>query len=193
MPILKLSPEWTLGENSTKTKNSNSPLGVAGNYRTVEVMRGLARSRSTNPLVRELALAILQSRNVESQDYVNEALAIGQFIQQKVRYVRDINGVETVHDPLTMIDQIKRGTAQGDCDDMSLIIATLLLSIGHQPFFRIVKYQNGNSGGFQHIYVVVYEKNHDDTRKKRVVLDAILKRKAIGTEVPHSSGEVIAV
>ena len=92
MPILKLEPEWMLGENLTQTQNSTAPGGIAGNYKTVEVMQGLARDRSTNPAVRELALAILMNYSVGSQDFVNEALAIGQYVQEKVRYVRDING-----------------------------------------------------------------------------------------------------
>ncbi len=191
MPILKLEPEWVLGENQTEVKNGSTPKGIAGNYKTVDIMKRLARERSSQPLVRELALQIVQQSNVPSQDYIKEALAIGRYVQTKMRYIRDINGIETVHDPLTMIDQLKRGSAQGDCDDMSLLIATLLLSIGHQPYFRIVKYKNDSQAGFQHIYVVVYERNHGDKKQTRVVLDAILKRAPIGTEVKHAVGEEI--
>src|ERR1035437_3006323 len=191
MPILKLEPEWSLGENQTQVKNSTEPNGPAGNYKRVEIMIGIARNRSSNPIVRELALMIVSAAGVKSQDFINEALAIGAFVKNKVRYVRDINGIETVHDPLTMIDQIRRGSAQGDCDDMALLIATLLLSIGHSPFFRIVKYNGNTNGCFQHIYVVVYEKNWGMSKPKRIVLDAILKRSEIGTEVPNSFGEEI--
>ena len=188
MPILRLNPIMELG-NTPQTHNSNLPTGVAGSLATVDKLKELARFRSRHPLVRELALRILEHYGVESQNYYDEAYAIGDFVKKNVRYVRDINGIETVHDPVMLIDQLKRGKAHGDCDDMSLLIATLLLSIGHQPFYRIVKYYEG-MGPYQHIYVVVYEQNWREP-KKRLVLDAILKRSPIGTEVPHKSGKEI--
>lgn len=154
-------------------------------------MKRVAHARKSHPLVRELALNILSHHNVPSHDYAKEALAIGKYVKHKVRYVRDIAGMEQLHDPLTMIDQIRRGTSQGDCDDMSLLVATLLLSIGHKPFFRIVRYKS-NTGPFQHIYVVAYE-NDSGKERQRIVLDAILKKKAIGTEVNHVSGKEIRV
>ena len=147
--------------------------------------------RKSHPLVRQLALNILHWHNIKSQDYVEEARAIAKYVKEKVRYVRDIAGMEQLHDPLTMIDQLKRGTAQGDCDDMSLLIATLLLSIGHRPFFRIVKYKR-DAPSYSHIYVVVYEKNWGQ-KPVRISLDAILKRSPIGTEVPHVEGREFRV
>ncbi len=146
-------------------------------------MRRVAHARKSHPLVRQLALNILEWHKVPSQDYVEEAKAIGKYVKDKVRYVRDIAGMEQLHDPITMIDQIQRGVAQGDCDDVSLLIATLLLSVGHRPVFRVVKYKKENPT-FNHIYVVSYEKNWGG-KPQRVVLDAILKRSPIGTEVKH--------
>lgn len=192
MPIFKVQPEWMLGANTPQVKNSQLAPGYFGNLETVDAIKLLARARSRDPRVRELALLILKMSGVKSQNYFDEARAIGQFVQKKVRYVRDINGVETLHDPLTMIDQIKRGEAQGDCDDMSLLTAALLLSVGHQPFVRIVRYK-GNNGPYQHIYVVVYEKNYGESNRRRLVLDCILKRSVIGTEVPHSSGDEVKI
>lgn len=192
MPILSIPPEWLLGD-TPEVKNGTLPNGQAGNYATVRMMQKVARQRARHPLVRELALRILEHYNVKSQDYVNEAFAIGDFVKNKVRYVRDINGVETLHDPLTLIDQIRKGIAHGDCDDQSLLIASLLISIGHQPYFAIVQYHNNPNGGFNHIYVVVYEKNWSDTKRKRIVLDAILKRSKIGTEVKFKNKKEIKI
>lgn len=180
-----------LGENSTQVAHTQLPKGVSANLETVEIMKRVARARATHPQIRELALAILKHANVPSQNYIQEAMAIGKYVQKKVRYVRDIEGVEQLHDPVTMIDQLRRGFAMGDCDDMSLLIATLLLSIGHQPYFRIVRYGK-NAGPYHHIYVVVYEKDWRQP-KKRIVLDAILKRSPMGTEVPHTSGKEIKI
>lgn len=190
MPILKQTIEQRLGENLPQTSNQDVGRGVFANLKTVEIMQRVAHERKSHPLVRQLALLILEDAKVPSQHYIDEAKAIGRFIQKKVRYVRDIEGVETLHDPLTMIDQIKKGVAQGDCDDMALLIATLLLSVGHEPYFTIVKYQAG--GPYAHIYVTVYERNWQSP-KSRVVLDAIMKRHPIGHEVRFAEKKEIKV
>lgn len=101
--------------------------------------------------------------------------------------MRDPENIEYLVDPVDMAKNMKNGTAQGDCDDMALMTATLLLTIGHQPFFRAVRYEQP-LGNYNHIYVVDYEKNPYDG-KKRIVLDCILKDKPIGSEVSHQNGE----
>lgn len=115
-----------------------------------------------------------------------EAKVIGEFIQQKVRYVKDPYGIEQLHDPVMMIEHITRGTATGDCDDMTLLTATLLMSIGIVPKFRCVRYQT-KTGHFNHIYLVVYE-GRGFGKKQRLAIDCIIKDKPIGYEVPHMSG-----
>lgn len=177
--------------NSPKVSEGELPPGINGNLKTLDIMKKMARQRACHPSVRELALRILEYYNVPSQDYYKEAYAIGDYIKRKVRYVRDIKDVETLQDPVMLIEQMRRNQAQGDCDDMSLLIATLLLSIGHQPYYRVARYFEGN-GPYQHIYVVVYEKNWKQP-KKRLVIDAILKRDKIGTEVIQKSGKEFKV
>lgn len=188
MPIFKLPPEWLLGQapSVASTEVTDGPLG---NLETVQLMRQVARDRSRHPIVRELALQILLNSHVKSNYYLEESRAIGQYVQSKVRYVRDPAGMEQLQDPTMMIERIQRGEAQGDCDDMALLIATLLLSIGHHPFFKIVRYKS-NNGPYNHIYVVDYEKNGRGPRG-RIVLDAIVKDRPIGFEVKSKNGEEI--
>lgn len=162
------------------------PAGKAGNIQTLNLMRRVAHQRKGHPLVRRLALAILEQRQIPSHYHLEEARAIGQFVQSRVRYVKDGYGVEQLHDPLLMIDQIERGIATGDCDDMTLLAATLMMSIGIVPMFRCVRY-NTRFGHYNHIYLVVYEKN-GPSKKMRLVIDPIVKDKPIGYEVPHLSG-----
>lgn len=176
-------------KNLPKVTQMGLADGARGNYQTVEVMREIAHKMKGHPLVREMALFILRNAKIKSQNFVDEARAIGQFVQKNVRYVRDTAGIEQLHSPVLMIEQIRKGIAQGDCDDMSLLIATLLLSVGATPYFRIVRYK-GSSGPFNHIYVVVEDKNFRGT-KERLSIDAIIKDRAIGYEVPHKSGEEI--
>lgn len=164
------------------------PDGKAGNVSTINFMRKTARSRAGSPLVRELALSILRFYNVPSSHYASEALAIGDYVKNSVRYVRDPSGIEYLQDPTMLIEQLKTANgAQGDCDDMACLIAALLLSIGHEPFFRAARYNNGTDN-YNHIYVVDYEKNKG-SQVQRIVLDAIVKDKPIGYEVPQASGD----
>ena len=179
-------PEHNLG-NLPKISEKNIGDGLKGNLDTIKFMKKVARIRVSDPIIRKLALNILLKYRVPSNYYVDEALAIGDYVKEKVRYVRDPDGVEYLQDPVDMVKNIRDGTAQGDCDDMALLAATLLLSIGHQPYFRAVRYA-GSFGNFNHIYVVDYDRN-PYKQKLRIVLDCILKDKQIGFEIKHSSGE----
>jgi hypothetical protein len=192
MPILKLKPEMMLG-NTPEVKNTKVGDGVQGNLDTLDIMIRKARESSRLPKVRELALRIILANNLKSQHYKDEALAIGQYVKDNLRYVRDIDKVETLIDPLTIIDQLQRNEAFGDCDDMSMFIASLLLSIGHQPYFRIVKYVNDPMRSYSHVYVVDYERNQGEKSKQRIVLDAIIKTKPIGYEIPHAVGKEVKI
>jgi hypothetical protein len=166
--------------------------GARGNYKTVDYMKTIARKVNGHPEVRQLAENILNYYSTPDMYYFDEALAIGEYVQKFVRYVRDPQGIEMLTDPVTMIDKLKRNEAFGDCDDMALLIATLLLSIGHQPYFAIVKY-NKNNKSYQHIYVVVYTKNYGEKKNRRLVLDAIAKQYPIGFEVPSEFKKEIKV
>lgn len=169
------------------------PDGKAGNLQTILRMQAAARAAAASPLIRELALNILASAGVRSSFYADEALAIGQFVKLYVRYVRDPSGIEYLQSPVMMIQQMRTaGGSQGDCDDMATLTAALLLSVGHEPFFRAVRYQGNNSSNYNHIYVVDYEKNRGGPRR-RIVLDTIVKDRPIGYEVPHGSGDEYAV
>jgi len=157
------------------------------------MMKRIARQRSGDPLIRRLALNILQQAQIPSHHFVDEALAIGDYVKRKVRYVRDPNNIEYLQDPVDLVKHIQNNTAQGDCDDQALLTITLLLSVGVQPFLRAVRYTDLSSGGnYNHIYVVVYERNPYG-QKQRIVLDCILKNKPIGFEVKHASGDEFSV
>ena len=171
--------------------------GINGNLDTVEVMKKMAREYSRHDLVKRLATNILHHKNIPSHHYLDEAKAIGDFVKRHVRYVKDPVGTESLTAPDMMIRMMKEvGYSMGDCDDMALLTAALLMSIGIHPRFRTVRYR-GNTGNFSHIYVVVYEKNVSNTDSpgptKRLVIDCIIKDKPIGYEIKHASGQEFPV
>lgn len=186
-------PLYNLGNLPTQILKSLRD-GNAGNLDTASEMIRIARERYSHPKVRELSKGILSLYKTKPQNFYDECIAIGEWTQKMLSYLKDPLGLETIQDPVMLIDQLeKRGEAYGDCDDMALFIITLLLSIGHQPYLVLARYPSYNSG-FQHIYVCVYQKNYrEQGNPRRLVLDAIVTDKKIGYEVPSSYTKEIKV
>ena len=164
-----------------KAKEYEIADGQKGNEQTIKAMSIIANARKKHPAIRALALKII--KDIPSNNSLDEAKAIGSWVRDNIKYVKDPVDVEVITDPLAILS-----IAAEDCDGISLLIATLLLAIGHQPKFRAVRYQS-NSGPYNHIYVVDYAANGLLAgSKKRLVLDGILKESPMGTELRHASG-----
>ncbi len=189
MPILSIPIKWQMGE-TPNVESTEIPNNIKGNYQTVSAMKSVAVKRSGDPRVRQMAVMILNNYNVKSHNYRDESIAVGDFVKKNMAYVRDPRGIEQLQDPVKMVNDIVNGVARGDCDDMSLLIVTLLLSIGHDPRLRAIRYSP--RGPFNHIYVVDYERNGFE-KPRRIVLDAIMKHAPIGYEIPHQFGEEFEV
>lgn len=174
-------------------KQFGSPLssGERGNFQTIEEIKRIAHEKKSSPIIRNFTQNILNSKKTRSQNYYDECKAIGEYVQKTFDYVRDPRGDEFIIDPELAVDMIQRGNARGDCEDMSLLIATCLLNIGAQPYFTIVRYPRAKAG-WQHIYVTVKENNLFKPKKK-LVLDAIIKHEPIGYEVPFAERKYIKV
>lgn len=117
--------------------------GDLGTLDTLTIMQALVREGKSNNLVRQLTARLV--RNLPQKDYIGEARIIQAFVRDNVRYVRDIRGMETVHAPEFII---KNG--YGDCDDKSVLAASMLESIGHKTRFTVV---GPGTRGFCHVYV----------------------------------------
>lgn len=194
MRFFTKSKQTTLGEfNPANTKNESYEVrnGKMGSIDTVSLMCKIAREESTNKEVRDFAIEILNHYGTSSHNHLDEAVAIGTYIRDHVRYVKDIDNVEMLTQPRLLMQRIEGGVARGDCDDMALLTATLLLSIGIVPYFKIVRWTE-TSGNFNHIYVMVYERNYQQ-KPVWVALDCIIKDKPIGTEMDYKSAEMIKV
>lgn len=77
--------------------------------------------------------------------WIAEISALHRFVRDQIRYVKDINGVETVH----TADAVLR-IGSGDCDDKSVLLASLLESIGHPTRFVAVGFQPDH---YSHVFV----------------------------------------
>lgn len=117
--------------------------GKLGIIQTLKVMRDLARRYKTHPAVRNAATVALAP--VPSKSWRAEARAVFEWVRNNIRYTLDIDGVETLYYPDRLLE-----LGYGDCDDMSLLLAAMLLSVGHPSRFVAVGMQLHQ---LSHVYV----------------------------------------
>lgn len=186
------SPKLLKGlDSNLKVTTQNFPDGERGNLATVDFMKKIAREKANHPLVRQTVIKILNEARTKSHNHVDEAKAIGTWVQQNVQYMKDPDGVELLQDPVYIITQAQSGQARGDCDDMALLIATFLIAAGIKPYFKVVRWKS-NNGNYNHIYVAVKEGNYKEPLQW-VCLDAIVKDQEMGFELPSMSGKLIEI
>lgn len=119
------------------------PSGSDGVRATLKMMGRLVNQYKSNRVIRELTLRL--TKGLDQKDFVGEAQRIHSFVKNYIRYIKDINGVETLHSPL----QLLRLRA-GDCDDKSILAASLLEAAGHPTRFVAVGFRPKQ---FTHVFV----------------------------------------
>lgn len=95
--------------------------------------------------IRRLAANILMEYSVPHRDWKGETTAIFHWVRQNIRYTRDPAGIELFQKPTRTIEL---GIA--DCDDLSILICSLLGSIGHVCQLRTIGITE--IGQAEHIY-----------------------------------------
>ena len=116
--------------------------GPAGTRQTLRIMRDLVREWRVHPRLRQLAKKIVQP--CPPKHAACEVKRIHAFVSNKIRYVRDVAGVETIQAPdVTLRDRC------GDCDDQAVLVAAMLQSIGRPVRFIAVGFKPNK---FAHVY-----------------------------------------
>lgn len=112
-----------------------------GARQTLQAMAHLAQLGLRNQKIRNKAVEIttkgfLNGTGLQQKDFTGEAQRILAFVRDDIRYVKDTDGVELLHDPAYLLD-----IGAGDCDDKAILLAALLGSIGHQTRFKAVAFE----------------------------------------------------
>jgi len=144
------------------------PAGRAGALPTARLIAQLARDGSKDFYVRQKAIDIFRQYRVRPKDRLGEVQALFEWVRRHVRYTRDIWQVETLHTARRMIE-----LRAGDCDDMSILLASLLLSTGHPVRLVLAGYHPARPHAYSHIYPEV------NVRGRWIALD---------TTLPHPMG-----
>lgn len=113
-------------------------------------MARLAREGSRRIEIRNLAVELTtrgfgSAAGLRQKDFLGEARRLSDWVRDHIRYVGDIEDVETIADPVSILR-----IGAGDCDDKATLLAALLLSIGHTPRFVALAQQPGQ---FNHVWV----------------------------------------
>lgn len=111
------------------------PNGLAGTRATLKQMARMAQKAKRQIMFRELALSIVQ--HAPPKCWSCEAKLIQDWILSNVRYVRDIEGIETIATPEKTLEY-----RQGDCDDLVLLASVLMLGVGHPVRYAAVGFHN---------------------------------------------------
>jgi hypothetical protein len=117
---------------------------------TAEQVKRLIREGAKDFYVRQRAIDILLARGVRPKNYRGEIKALFQWVQRNIRYTKDPFRVEVLHSPRRMLE-----LKAGDCDDMTILLGSMLESIGH-PVRLVLTGPNPNKPKlFSHIYLEV--------------------------------------
>ena len=102
-------------------------------------MRHIVREYKKALPIRLLALKIVE--RAESKQWARESRLIQEWVHNHIKYRKDINGVETLSTPDKTLEY-----GIGDCDDQSVLVASLLESIGHPTRFVALSFIPGSYG-----------------------------------------------
>jgi transglutaminase-like putative cysteine protease len=118
--------------------------GYSGVQQTLKMMRQLVNQCRTNIEIRQAATNTVFL--TPEKDEYSEAEALFNFVRDRIRYVKDVHDVETLSTPMmTLAGRL------GDCDDQTVLLASLLESVGYPTRFVIEGYTM--PGQFDHVYM----------------------------------------
>ena len=151
------------------------PRGDAGVLgRTVPKMLQLIRDGRAVPIVRGFAVRLVSQ--CAPQDQRCRQARIYRWVSRVIRFVPDPRRVELLHEPIALLYTVKRqGWAAGDCDDIAIILATLLESVGIRTRLKMVATAPGLIRPLRHVFV---EAHQDD--------GSWLRLDPIGRQFPRS-------
>jgi len=96
------------------------------------VIKSYVRKRKTNPQIRKIASQLVSHKS--PSDMMGQILEIFRFVHEEIKYIKDPYGIEHISDPIETLY-----VGAGDCDCKSLLLLTLLESIGYKCYMVFIK------------------------------------------------------
>lgn len=120
--------------------------GDSGVEQTINEMRGLVDAALRDPSIIRTATDIV--RSVQAFDDVGEANALYEWVRRNIRFTKDPVNKEKLYPPAELLK-----IRAGDCDDISMLMATLLMAVGYPARFVTVAASQSDPEQFSHVYV----------------------------------------
>lgn len=161
---------------------------VHGTMGRLQIIADKVIEGSRDPVVRRVAARILTGGGggdgrwaVREKDWPNEVRAIFAFVRNNIRYTRDPPDRDFYQRARRILE-----TRAADCDDLTIILGSLLMTVGYPLKFKIVAVRPPGTpkpDDFNHIYLLVGLPPRDPSRW--VPLDASVEHPP-GWEPPAS-------
>lgn len=130
------------------------PDGLRGNMQIVVRMIELVRNsvKFDKGLETFVKTIILQQNNLDSYSSNSQIFnAVFDYVHNNITYIKDAAGSnENLKDARNTLED-----GFGDCDDQSVLVASILAILGFEPVFCLARYSI-NQESFSHIYTVTY-------------------------------------
>jgi hypothetical protein len=159
---------------------SSRPIssGRSGTIATLREMAKLSRAGSAHPDVIRAAQNV--ARRAPERDDRATMRAMLADVRRRMRYTKDPLGVELVKAPWTSIGQSDlHGVEPMDCDDASVMLASMLGAVGIPSRFVVVSTDKRRPRDFSHVYL-----HAQASDGSWVPLDPIVRDFDVGDEVP---------
>ncbi len=156
-------------------KLGSLPSGDHGTRATVGLMQKLALEGAKDMLVRETAIRTVRGAGAREHDPAGQLRAIYNFVRDRVMFIGDVAGVETLQSPRYTLH-----TMAGDCDDRATLLVAMARSIGIPASlkFRVIAANPKAKSRFSHVYVVARLGSRD------IAMDPTYHQNGIGYEYP---------
>ena len=127
---------------------------------TVTLMAAYVREDSRAPSVRQAAYDAISG--LERRDPRAEAVAVWDWVRRRVRFLEDrklassLAGVDADEAEVLVrpVDLLAMPQPAGDCDDFSMLVASMLRALGIPASFRAVAADPAQPETYSHVYVV---------------------------------------
>jgi transglutaminase-like putative cysteine protease len=139
------------------------PAGRPGTLHVARIIGRMIAAGARDFLVRQRAIRIFREAGVPPKDRLGEACALFRWVQRNVRYTRDIVQLELLHTPRRMLE-----LRAGDCDDMTILLGSMLRSTGHPVRIVLCGFKRDQPHVYSHIYPEV------QVRGRWIALDATM-------------------
>ncbi len=145
MPIFVQAP---LAGISSAWLGQRAPLlsGEAGTAQTIALMRELIDEAVADAGFVRFAVDLV--RSVPAYDDLAEAHAVYKWVQGHIRFTKDPVTKEKLYPPQELLN-----IRAGDCDDISMLLAALLIALGYPARLITLAANPSSPGDFSHVYV----------------------------------------